>query len=76
MRRTAPRRDRRRRAGGRRHELLGVAPVGEREKQPGGGAAAGTPVRAVWNGLVLAESADPLVVEGNHYFPPDAVNCE
>jgi uncharacterized protein (DUF427 family) len=25
--------------------------------------------RATWNGAVLAESADTVVVEGNHYFP-------
>lgn len=25
--------------------------------------------RAVWNGAVVAESADTVVVEGNHYFP-------
>jgi uncharacterized protein (DUF427 family) len=25
--------------------------------------------RATWNDAVLAESADTLVVEGNHYFP-------
>ncbi len=25
--------------------------------------------RAVWNEAVLAESADTVVVEGNHYFP-------
>ena len=30
--------------------------------------------RATWNGVVLAESEDTVVVEGNHYFPPDAVN--
>lgn len=42
----------------------------------GGGPAAGTPVRAVWNGAVLAESDDTVVVEGNHYFPPDAVRAE
>jgi uncharacterized protein (DUF427 family) len=29
--------------------------------------------RAVWNGAVLAESDRCEVVEGNHYFPPDAV---
>ena len=29
--------------------------------------------RATWNGAVLAESDDTIVVEGNHYFPPDAV---
>jgi uncharacterized protein (DUF427 family) len=30
-------------------------------------------MRAVWNGEVIAESDDTLVVEGNHYFPPDSV---
>ncbi len=31
-------------------------------------------VRATWNGAVIAESGDTVVVEGNHYFPPDSVN--
>jgi len=31
-------------------------------------------VRAVWNGAVLAESDDTVVVEGNHYFPPDSLD--
>lgn len=26
-------------------------------------------VRATWNGMVIAESDDAIVVEGNHYFP-------
>ena len=30
-------------------------------------------VRAQWNGAVLAESAHTQMVEGNHYFPPDAI---
>jgi len=30
--------------------------------------------RAIWNGVVLAESNATRVVEGNHYFPPDAIN--
>lgn len=30
--------------------------------------------KAIWNGVVLAESDDTVIVEGNHYFPPDAVN--
>ena len=30
-------------------------------------------VSAVWNGTVIAESADTVVVEGNHYFPADSV---
>jgi uncharacterized protein (DUF427 family) len=29
--------------------------------------------RAVWNGAVLAESDRTRIVEGNHYFPPEAV---
>ena len=28
---------------------------------------------ASWNGTVLAESDDTVVVEGNHYFPLEAV---
>ncbi len=31
-------------------------------------------MKAIWNGAVLAESDDTVVVEGNHYFPRDAVN--
>ena len=30
--------------------------------------------RAMWNGVVLAESDRCEVVEGNQYFPPDAIN--
>jgi uncharacterized protein (DUF427 family) len=33
-------------------------------------------VRANWNGKVLAESDRTIIVEGNHYFPPDSVNQE
>lgn len=33
-------------------------------------------VRAVWNGKVLAESEDTVVVEGNHYFPAESLNTE
>lgn len=32
--------------------------------------------KATWNGAVLAESDDTVVVEGNHYFPPEAVKRE
>jgi len=32
--------------------------------------------KAVWNSTVLAESDDTVVVEGNHYFPPDSVRRE
>jgi len=30
--------------------------------------------RAVWKGVVLAESEQTVVVEGNHYFPPEAIH--
>jgi uncharacterized protein (DUF427 family) len=30
-------------------------------------------VKAVWNGAVIAESEETVIVEGNHYFPRDAV---
>jgi uncharacterized protein (DUF427 family) len=30
--------------------------------------------RAIWNGAVIAESDRCEVVEGNQYFPPDAVD--
>jgi uncharacterized protein (DUF427 family) len=33
-------------------------------------------MRAIWNDTVLAESDDTVVVEGNHYFPPDALRTE
>lgn len=29
--------------------------------------------RATWNGQVIAESSDTVVVDGNHYFPADSV---
>ena len=31
-------------------------------------------MKAIWKDTVIAESDDTVVVEGNHYFPPDAVN--
>ena len=31
-------------------------------------------MQAKWNGQVLAESDETVVVEGNHYFPETAVN--
>jgi uncharacterized protein (DUF427 family) len=33
-------------------------------------------MKAIWNGAVLAESDQTIVVEGNHYFPPDAIRSE
>ena len=32
--------------------------------------------KAMWNGTVIAESDRTKVVEGNQYFPPDAVRRE
>jgi len=29
--------------------------------------------KAIWNGKVIAESDETVVIEGNHYFPPDSV---
>ncbi len=29
--------------------------------------------KAIWNGAVLADSAKCEIVEGNQYFPPDAI---
>lgn len=30
--------------------------------------------KAVWNGAVIAQSEATVMVEGNHYFPPGAVD--
>ena len=30
-------------------------------------------MKATWNGTVVAESDDTVVVEGNHYFPASAL---
>ena len=32
--------------------------------------------RAIWNGTVIAESDDTVVVEGNHYFPAASVRAD
>ncbi|MCB8929338.1 MAG: DUF427 domain-containing protein [Ardenticatenaceae bacterium] len=32
--------------------------------------------KAIWNGVVLAESNDTIIVEGNHYFPPNTIQRE
>lgn len=32
--------------------------------------------RAIWNSTILAESDNCEIVEGNYYFPPDAINKE
>lgn len=33
-------------------------------------------MKATWNGTVLAESDDTVVVEGNHYFPAESIRAE
>ena len=32
-------------------------------------------VKAQWHGALIADSDDTVVVEGNHYFPRDAVRA-
>jgi uncharacterized protein (DUF427 family) len=31
--------------------------------------------KAIWNGAVIAESGNTVMVEGNHYFPRASVNA-
>jgi uncharacterized protein (DUF427 family) len=33
-------------------------------------------VKAVWRGHTIAESDDTVVLDGNHYFPPESVHTE
>ena len=33
-------------------------------------------VKAMWNGAVIADSDRTIIVEGNHYFPPDDVRMD
>lgn len=33
-------------------------------------------MKAIWNNAVIAQSDDTIVVEGNHYFPLEAINRE
>jgi len=33
-------------------------------------------MKASWENTVLAESNATIVIEGNHYFPPDAIKKE
>ena len=32
--------------------------------------------KAMWEGAVLAESDETVIVEGNHYFPADSLRME
>ncbi len=31
-------------------------------------------MKAIWQGQVIAQSEDTVVVDGNHYFPLDSIN--
>ena len=33
-------------------------------------------MKAIWQDTVLAESDKTIVVEGNHYFPPESIKKE
>ncbi len=33
-------------------------------------------MKAIWKGAVLAESERTVIVEGNHYFPPESLRRE
>ena len=33
-------------------------------------------MKAIWNNVVIAESDDTVIIEGNHYFPPSAIKKE
>lgn len=33
-------------------------------------------MKAMMSGIVIAESDKPIVIENNHYFPPDSINRE
>lgn len=33
-------------------------------------------MKAIWNNTIIAESDNTVVVEGNHYFPKDAIKSE
>jgi uncharacterized protein (DUF427 family) len=58
--------------------LLGLASVNYSRRRadailPRGGAAM---VKANWNKATIADSASTVVVEGNHYFPPESVDFD
>jgi uncharacterized protein (DUF427 family) len=33
-------------------------------------------MKAIWNGVIVAESDDTVMVEGNHYFPESSLKRE
>lgn len=32
-------------------------------------------MKAIWNNTIVAESDKTIIVEGNHYFPPDTIKA-
>ena len=33
-------------------------------------------MKAIWNDTTLAESDETIIIEGNHYFPPESIKKE
>lgn len=33
-------------------------------------------MKAIWNGVVIAESEDTVIIENNHYFPEESIKKE
>tara|TARA_R110002124_G_scaffold287364_1_gene474013 strand:+ start:45951 stop:46232 length:282 start_codon:yes stop_codon:yes gene_type:complete len=33
-------------------------------------------MKAIWNDTIIAESNDTVVIENNHYFPPNSIKQE
>ena len=33
-------------------------------------------MKAIWNGKIIAESNKTIVIENNHYFPPNSIKKE
>ena len=33
-------------------------------------------MNASWSNQIVADSDETIIIEGNHYFPPDSVNME
>ena len=31
-------------------------------------------MKAIWRGHIIADNNNPIVIEGNYYFPPEAVD--
>jgi uncharacterized protein (DUF427 family) len=31
-------------------------------------------MKAIWKNVILAESDETIIIEGNHYFPPESIN--